>query len=169
MELKDIISVPGMSGLFKIVGNNKNGFIVESMLDNKRSMVSSSQRILTLVDIGVYTQDEEMPLNQVFLKIQESGKDKSIDVKADGKKLREFFKSVLPEYDEERVYDSDIKKILSWYLLLNGKVDFSKVEETDDKLTTQQEHEKNFVKVHESHGPKEMGSKGTAARTRKKV
>ncbi len=169
MELKDIISVPGMGGLFKVVGNNKNGFIVESMLDNKRTMVSSSQRILTLVDIGVYTTDEEMPLNEVFLKIQESGKDKSIDVKGDSKKMREFFKSVIPTFDEERVYDSDIKKVLSWYLLLTGKVDFSKVEEVDDKLAQHQDNEKQIHKNHESHGPKEMSAKASSARTRKKV
>lgn len=169
MELKDIISVPGLPGLFKVVGNNKNGFIVESVIDGKRSMVNSSQRIMTLVDIGVYTQEEEMPLNQVFLKIQQSGKDNSIDAKADSKKLREFFKSVVPEYDEERVYDSDIKKMLSWYLLLNGKVDFSKVEEPDEKLSGQNEHEKSFSKVHEAHGPKEMAAKSSSARTRKKV
>ncbi|HNQ61952.1 MAG TPA: DUF5606 domain-containing protein [Bacteroidia bacterium] len=169
MELKDIISVPGMSGLFKVVGNNKNGFIVESMLDNKRSMISSSQRILTLVDIGVYTSDEEMPLNEVFLKIQESGKDKDIDVKGDPKKMREFFKSVVPTFDEERVYDSDIKKVLSWYLLLNGKVDFSKVEEVDEKLAQHQDSEKHIPKIHEAHGPKEMSAKATSARTRKKV
>ena len=169
MELKDIISVPGMSGLFKVVGNNKTGFIVESILDNKRSMISSSQRIMTLVDIGVYTQDEEMPLNQVFLKIQQTGKDKDIDVKGDIKKLREFFKMAVPEYDEARVYDSDIKKMLSWYLLLNGKVDFSKVEEEDDKAIRQQEQEKNIPKIHEAHGPKEMSAKSSSARTRKKV
>ncbi len=169
MELKDIIAVPGMSGLYKVVGNNKTGFIVESVIDNKRSMISSSQRIMTLVDIGVYTNDEEMPLNEVFLKIQQSGKDKSIDVKGDVKKLREFFKSAVPEYDEARVYDSDIKKMLSWYLLLNGKVDFSKVEEEEDKILRQQEQDKPIPKIHEAHGPKEMASKSTSARTRKKV
>ncbi|MBP6335259.1 MAG: DUF5606 domain-containing protein [Bacteroidia bacterium] len=167
IELKDIISVPGMSGLFKVVGNNKNGFIVEAVTDNKRSMVSSSQRIMTLVDIGVYTHDKEVPLNEVFLKIQQAGKDSSIDPKGDAKTLRAFFKSVLPEYDEERVYDSDIRKMLSWYLLLTGKVDFSKVEETDDKPEHQQE--KRVHKIHEAHGPKEMAAKSTSARTRKKV
>lgn len=169
MELKDIISVPGMSGLFKVVGNNKTGFIVESIIDNKRSMISSNQRIMTLVDIGVYTNDEEMPLNEVFLKIQQSGKDNTIDVKADVKKLRDFFKSVVPEYDEARVYDSDIKKMLSWYLLLNGKVDFSKVETDDDKVLRQQDQEKPIHKIHEAHGPKEMAAKSSSARTRKKV
>lgn len=169
MELKDIIAVPGMSGLFQVVGNNKSGFIVESILDSKRSMVSSNQRIMTLVDIGVYTQDEEMPLNEVFLKIQQSGKEKSVDLKGDVKKLREFFKSVVPEYDETRVYDSDIKKMLTWYLLLSGKVDFSKVEDEEDKALRQQDNEKHIPKIHEAHGPKEMGSKSSSARTRKKV
>ncbi len=169
MEFKDIISVPGMSGLYKVVGTNKSGFIIESIIDNKRSMISSSQRIMTLVDIGVYTNDKEMPLNQVFLKIQQSGNDNLIDLKGDIKKMREFFKSVVPEYDEERVYDSDIRKMLSWYLLLNGQVDFSKVEEVDEKLSQQQDHEKRIPKIHEAHGPKEMGAKTSSARTRKKV
>ncbi len=169
MELKDIISVPGMSGLYKVVGNNKNGFIVESVSDNKRTMISSSQRIMTLVDIGVYTGDKEVPLNEVFLKIQQSGKDQTIDTKGDSKKLREFFREVLPNYDEGRVYDSDIKKILNWYLLLNGKVDFSKVEEADEKLHAQQDHDKHIPKIHEAHGPKESAAKASTARTRKKV
>ncbi len=124
---------------------------------------------MTLVDIGVYTQDKEIPLNEVFLRIQKSDNDKAIDLKEDAKTLRAFFKSVLPEYDEERVYDSDIRKMLSWYLLLNGKVDFSKVEEVDEKLLQQQDNDKHIPKIHETHGPKGMGSKSTSARTRKKV
>lgn len=175
MELKEIISVPGMSGLYKVIGNNKNGFIVESLSDSKRTMINSNQRIMTLVDIAVYTTDEEMPLREIYKKIQQTdGQKLGVDLKADPKKLREYFKTVVPNFDEERVYTSDIKKMLAWYEVLKDKIDFSKEEETADDgekiapLGT--DSEKPIHKVHEMHGPKaEQHAKTTTTKTRKKV
>lgn len=174
MELKDIISVPGMSGLYKVVANNKNGFIVESLVDSKRTMINSNQRIMTLVDIAVYTTDEEMPLREIYKKIQQTdGQKLGVDPKGDAGKLRDYFKKVVPTFDEERVYTSDIKKMLVWYDLLKDKIDFSKEEEVqgdaDDKISTSNEHEKPIPKKHEAHGPKAESAKATTAKTRKKV
>jgi hypothetical protein len=174
MLLRDILSVPGMNGLYKIIGTNKTGFIVESLQDGKRTMVSANQRIMNLSDIAVYTKDAELPLREVFKKAQEVSEGKTlIDPKSDQQKLRDLFKQLVPGYDEERVYMSDIKKIFTWFELLNGKIDFSKEEsDTDDAdniVTPGQEHEKTFSKHHEAHGPKTEHAKLSSARTRKKV
>jgi hypothetical protein len=171
MELKEIISVPGMSGLFRIVATNKNGFIVESLNDGKRTMVNNNQRIMTLTDISVYTKEGEMPLREVFRKLLASGKGEIVDPKGDAEKLRTFFKQAVPDYDEERVYASDIKKMINWYETLKDKIDFSKEEKSEDeedvKSTT--DHEKPIPKIHESHGPKTEQAKTSTAKTRKKV
>ncbi len=170
MELKDIISVPGLGGLHKVIGNNKTGFIVESLVDGKRTMVNGTQRIMTLVDVAIYTTEEEKPLREIFLKIQEVEGDKlSVDPKDDDASLRNYFKKIVPNYDEERVYVSDIRKVLNWFKLLNGKVDFSKVEASGDSLLSAEDHAKPVQRTHEVHGPKTEGAKTTATKTRKKV
>ena len=174
MEFKEIISVPGMSGLYKVVANNKNGFIVESLNDSKRTLINSNQRIMTLVDIAVYTSDGEVPLKDIFKKIQqkEGGKLK-VDLKGDQNKIRDYFKGLVPEFDEDRVYTSDIKKMLTWYDLLSGKIDFTKEEVAEgdsDKPVIEKDTEKHAVKTHhESHGPKTEGAKKATTKTRKKV
>src|SRR3954469_21492057 len=113
MQLKEIISVPGMGGLHKVIANNKNGFIVESLADGKRTLVNSNQRIMTLMDIAVYTKEGEVPLREIFKKIADSTKGElNVDLKGDQNKIREYFKTLIPDFDEERVYTSDIKKLL---------------------------------------------------------
>lgn len=173
MELKDIISIPGIGGLFKVVAQSKNGFIVESLVDNKRMPINSSQRISSLADIAVFTKNEDMPLKDVFKKIQETdGAKLSVDPKADQKILKEYFKKIVPEFDEERVYASDMKKILVWYELLNGKIDFTAKEETDEegKINLSQDFEKPIPKVHETHSPKaDQHAKVGQVKLRKKV
>lgn len=173
MEFKEIISVPGMGGLYKVVANNRAGFIVESLVDNKRTVINSNQRIMTLVDIAVYTADGEVPLREIYKKIQAAeGNKLKVDVKGDQTKLREYFKMLVPNFDEERVYTSDIKKMFTWFELLSDKIDFSKVEktETDDKSVLGEKGEKISVKSHHAaHGPKVESAKKATARTRKKV
>jgi hypothetical protein len=172
MQLKDIISVPGMSGLFKVIANNKNGFIVESLTDGKRTLVNANQRIMTLVDISVYTTEGEIPLRDVFRKISEGSKNKlEVDPKGDPEKLKTYFRKLVPEFDEERVYASDIKKMLTWFDVLKDKIDFSKEEEPEEgeKIASASEHDKPVPKLHEAHGPKPENAKKSTARTRKKV
>lgn len=169
MELKDIISVPGMPGLYKVIGNNKAGFIVESLQDGKRSMVSGTQRIMSLVDVAIYTTGEEKPLREILKSIEDrDGASLSVDIKADDATLRRYFEGIVPDYDPERVYVSDIKKVLNWYRLLQGKVDFSKPAD-DSPVITKEEHAKPVPKTHEAHGPKTEGAKAAATRSRKKV
>jgi hypothetical protein len=173
MELKDVISIPGTSGLYKVVAQSKNGFIVESLIDGKRLRISSSQRISSLVDIAVFTKHEDMPLKEVFKKIFEADGDKlSVDPKADQKILKDYFKKVVPDFDEDRVYVSDIKKMLSWYELLSGKIDFNAKEKSDDddKINLNQEFEKPIPKTHEIHAPKaDQHAKVGQVKLRKKV
>src|SRR5690349_21396850 len=115
MELKDILSISGQPGLFKLVAPSKGGFIVESLTDGKRTSVSATGTIppTFLAEVGIFTSDDDMPLAEVFKKMNEHKGD-AVDPKSDEKALRAYFKSVIPTYDEERVYPSHMKKIATW-------------------------------------------------------
>jgi len=171
MELKDIISVPGMGGLHKVIANNKSGFIVESLADGKRSMVSATQRIMSLSEVAIYTTAEERPLRDIFRKLQETEGDKfSYNTKATDAELRDYFKKFVPDYDEDRVYVSDIRKVLNWFNLLKGKIDFTREEQSEgEEGPVAGAQQKPVLRVHEAHGPKTEGAKTTATKTRKKV
>jgi len=124
MSFEKIISVPGMPGLFKMVAQMRNGgFIVEGLSDNKRMPVSSTQRIVMLKDVAIYTHEEDMPLYVAFKKMKEDdSSSSSITTKSEPADLKAVLKKVLPTYDEERVHISDIRKIFSWYNLLKDLV-----------------------------------------------
>lgn len=120
MNLTGIIAVSGISGLSKVVAKTKNGIVCESLADKKRFPVQGSDKISALEDISVYTEEGEKPLKEIFATIKdtEAGKQISVDLKGDSKKLREYFTKIVPNFDQERVYNSDIKKLLSWYNIL---------------------------------------------------
>lgn len=119
MELSQIATVPGKSGLFKIIGSNKSGAILESLDEAKTKMIATSQhRLSVLNEISIYTTTKEgtVALRDVLKKIHTDFKaDLGVDANADTTELKAFLKSVLPEYDETRVYVSDIKKLVRWY------------------------------------------------------
>lgn len=122
MKLNEIASVSGKGGLFRIVANTKSGLIMES-LDTTRTKVvaSANQRISILHEISIYTNTKEgtVQLDEVLRKInKEFGNDPGVDADSDSAELRSFMKSILPEYDENRVYTSDIKKLVKWYAIL---------------------------------------------------
>ncbi len=119
MNLRALVSVTGKTGLYKLIGQNKGGFILESLDEKKvKSTVNlSTTKMATLEDITIYGEDEEIRLLDVLEAIKASGND-TPDVKADGETLREFFREVAPGHDESRVYSSDIKKIISWYNII---------------------------------------------------
>jgi hypothetical protein len=131
--LKKILSVSGKPGLFKLISQGKNMMIIESLVDKKRGPALAHDRVVSLGDISIYTDSEEMPLSAVFanMKEKEAGSKASIDPKADGNTLRSYFEEVVPDFDKERVHTSDIKKIISWYNLLieNELSDFAAAEE----------------------------------------
>ncbi len=134
MEYSKIIAITGKPGLFKAVSQTKTGFVVESLLDNKRFPITSTNNVSLIENIAIYTYEEEVPLLDVFKSIfeKENG-GKAISHKESGNKLTSYFAEVLPEYDDERVYTSNIKKVIQWYnLLIDAGMDFSKVEDIEE-------------------------------------
>ncbi|WP_010521921.1 DUF5606 family protein [Aquimarina agarivorans] len=119
MSLEKIIAISGKPGLFELMSQTRGGFLVTSLIDGKRQSISMRNNVSVLNEIAVYTYDKEVPLKEVFIAIRdkENGAT-SISHKASKKELESYFLEVLPEYDEERVYASDIKKIIQWYNLL---------------------------------------------------
>lgn len=118
MNLHALVSVSGKPGLFKLIGQNKGGFILES-LDGKQTKTVASlatSKLATLTDTTIYGNEEELKLIDILERIKTRGEHP--DAKADGKILREFFRDVAPDHDEDRVYASDIKKIITWYSII---------------------------------------------------
>ncbi len=138
MDLKKILSVSGKSGLFIVIAQTKNGAIVESMTDKKRFPVFATDKISTLADISVFCSEEDMPLKDVLKKIFEKENAQKVTLPVNGDALKTYFNEVLPEYDKERVYVSDIKKIIAWYnqLIENNLLEFTDESEKQDAQTT---------------------------------
>lgn len=116
MDLSKILSIGGKPGLYKMVGQTKTGFVVESMADGKRMPAFPSQQVSVLEEISMYTTGEDIPLKEVFKKIfeKEAG-GPAPDPKADKAVVESYFAAVLPEYDRELVRQSDIRKVFRWY------------------------------------------------------
>jgi hypothetical protein len=137
MALDKILSIGGKPGLFKLLTQTRAGFVGESLLDGKRVTVNMQNNVSMLSEIAIYTLEEEVPLREVFQKIseKEKGKKTSIGHKEEKIKLEEYFFEILPNYDEDRVYASDIKKIIQWYNILNenGIKDFSDTLDDESK------------------------------------
>ena len=118
--IKTILSISGRPGLFKLVNQGKNMLIVESLLNGKRTPAYAHDKVISLGDIAIYTYNEEVALADVFESIKEKNEGKKVDVKALGNEaqIREYFATILPEFDDERVYTNDIKNVFSWYNML---------------------------------------------------
>lgn len=127
--LKEILSISGKPGLYKLISQGKNMLIVESLIDKKRIPAYTKDKVVSLGDIAVFTENEEIPLAEVFEKIKnkENSLICTIDAKADNDILRKYMFEILPDYDKDKVYPSDIRKMISWYNLLvnNGLTEFS--------------------------------------------
>ena len=141
MSLAKIISIPGSPGLYKMVAQMRNGgYIVESLTDSRRIPVSNTQRIVMLEDISVYTTEGDIPLNDVFLKMKENDAECLNAVKtADSSEQKAALKKAVPDFDEERVHDSDIKKMFSWYPMVKDMVEKEPEPEKDDDVKTVEE------------------------------
>jgi hypothetical protein len=115
MKLKEILTIPGMPGLYKKVAVAKNNIIIESLADGKRQSVQATRGVSSLGDINIFTKDDEISLAEVLKKISETDGGKlSIDPKAEPDALKKYFRKLIPEIDEEKVHPSHMKKILSW-------------------------------------------------------
>ena len=144
MELSKILSIAGRPGLYKVISQAKNTVIVESLVDQKRIPIFGHEKMSTLEEISIFSSDEDIPLKDVFKTMHDKLQEKeAIDPKSDGKVLREFFTEMVPDYDQERVYTSDIKKILTWYnlLLKSDLLDFSDEEKPDEDVSEESSDE----------------------------
>jgi hypothetical protein len=147
MNLKDILAISGEAGLFRYMAQGRNAIIVENLETGKKSSVHGSAKVNSLVDISIFTEGEDIPLSVVFDKIfeKENG-GVSIDPKLSGDELKKYFAQVLPDYNKERVFISDIKKVFTWYnklhdlnLLIKEEPEKPVVEENNKEKAVKQE------------------------------
>ncbi len=134
MGLEKVLSISGKPGLYELTAQTRGGFIAKSITEGKKISVNVRHNVSLLSEIAVYTYTEEVPLGTIFTKIYEKEEGKpAISPKVSSKELEAYFAEVLPDYDVDRVYQSDIKKVIQWYNLLvtHGYTDFTK-EETDE-------------------------------------
>jgi hypothetical protein len=135
MKFNKIIAVTGKPGLFQVISQSKSAIIVSALTDDKRVAISTTQNVSLLENIAIYTYEEDIPLLKVFKAMFEKTEGKeAISHKESGKKLEAFFAEVLPDYDAERVYTSNIKKVIQWFnLLVKAGMDFSKIEASTEE------------------------------------
>jgi hypothetical protein len=147
MDLKNILSISGKPGLFKLLSSSNTTIIVESIPEGKRMAVHSAHKISSLDDISIYTYEEDLPLRDVLKRISDHQKGgPAIDHKSDPAELRKFMSTVVPDYDAERVYPSDLKKLFNWYNMLLGfglltEDEPEKEDAEDDAVTSDVESE----------------------------
>ncbi len=142
--LTKILTVSGKPGLYKLVSTGKNLNVVESLTDGKRFPVYITEKVIALSDVSIYTEDGDVPLKNVLAKIKEKekGGKVSLNSKTANKELFAYLAEVLPNYDKDRVYASDIKKLINWYnLLIENKIDF----ETEEKESSEESADKEDI------------------------
>lgn len=123
MKLDKVLAISGKPGLYQLQSQTRSGFLAISLLDGKRITVGLRNNVSLLSEIAIYTLEEEKPLREVFsaIKEKENGQKTAISHKAEKHELEEYFFSVLPNYDEDKVFANDIRKIIQWYNLLIDK------------------------------------------------
>ncbi|SRR5690554_1640994 len=148
--LTKILSVTGRPGLYKLISTNKNMNIVESLTDGKRIPVYLHEKIVALSDVSIYTNDGDTPLRDVLKKIKEKeeGNKVALNAKSSGKDYFNYLEEVLPDYNKESVYASDVKKLISWYnTLIDSNID---LEEAEEETTEEKESEVDNDNIEES-------------------
>lgn len=137
MELKDVVSVTGLPGLHKILGQNKNGLVLEALADGKKFSTNLRQRVSILSDISMFTDEGEVKLAQVIhqIKALEDGGTEIPNGKVDTEAAISFMGLALPNFDRERVYPSDMKKLFAWYHLIKGSLDFESLLKVEEENT----------------------------------
>lgn len=132
-DLSKILTISGQSGLFNYISQARNGVIVESLSDKKRSCFGMNSKVTTLEDISIYTDEGEVKLKSVFQKMKDVlGEDNAPVAKSSDKELQEFFSKALPDYDRDRFHVSHMKKVVTWYNILKefASLDFESEEDT---------------------------------------
>nr|MBC7612132.1 DUF5606 domain-containing protein [Pseudopedobacter sp.] len=146
MNLEGLVAVSGKPGLYKLIGQNKTGFILESLDEQKSKTIvnMSTAKLASLEDITVYGEDEDLRLKDIFEKMKTAVK--VPEAKADGKELRKFFFEVAAEHDEARVYSSDIKKIVNWFHIIKDLPLFSEAEKVEEEGKTEVKEKPKAIK-----------------------
>lgn len=169
--LKTILSVSGKPGLFKLVSSGKNMVIVESLADNKKIPIYARDKVVSLGDISIYTDTDEVPLKEVLssIKQKENGAKPSVQTGAKPEDLKKYFEEILPSFDRDRVYPTDIKKIISWYnILTDAGIDFEAEEKEEEAEPVKEETTKEeVVEAKEEAKPKAKATKPKTAKTTK--
>lgn len=166
MNLKEILAISGYGGLFRFVSQGRNGVIVEGLTDKKRMNATSSMRVSALDDIAIFTSDKEVPLKEVFRIIfkKEDGKP-CLDPKSSNDKLKAYFTEILPDYDQEKVYVSDMKKVFSWYnILLNDNMIDLEEDKEEEKAEAKEEPKAEEAAPEKAPVAKEKKPKAKAAK-----
>ena len=147
MNLEKVLSISGKPGLYELKLQTRSGFVAESLSDGKKISVSLKNNVSLLSEISMYTYTEEKPLTEIMrtIAIKENEGPTAVSHKEDNAKLVSYFKEILPDYDAERVYPSDIKKVLNWYGILQSKGMVSKVEPSEDKIDNGEETKEQVV------------------------
>ena len=141
MKLEGIINVSGKPGLFKIISRSNNTVIIESLTDQKRTAIYSHNQANLLDEIGIYTYNDTIPISDIFTEIaKKTSCGPSINHKSSKDELMNYFRDILPEYDENRVYISDIKKVIQWYNIMQS-VNLIKISKKKTKKETKKETE----------------------------
>ncbi len=133
-DLSKILTISGQSGLFNYISQARTGVIVESLADKKRSCFGLNSKVTTLEDISIYTEDGEVKLKDVFMKMKEVlGEEKAPAAKSSDQELKSFFEKALPDYDKDRFHLSHMKKVVTWYNILKeyASLDFENPDKED--------------------------------------
>ncbi|MGZ5273093.1 MAG: DUF5606 family protein [Kaistella sp.] len=176
MQLEKIISISGKPGLFKLISQLKNGFIIEDVVSKKKVSIGNTSQVSLLDNIAMFTFDKEVPLFEVFENVAKNNDYKeTISHKSTDAELRAFMTESLPDYDTERVYVSDIKKLAQWYNILNKagyitpdsfvKAEVPSEEKTEDQsaeLTDKKATKKTAPKTDKTAAPKAKASTSSA-------
>ena len=162
MNLEKILSISGKPGLYALKVQTRTGFVAESLVDGKKSTVGLKVNVSLLSEISIYTTNEEKPLAEVMRNIAiKENEGPAISHKEDNAKLVAYFTEILPEYDSERVYPSDIKKVLNWYNLLQSK---GMVSQEEPKIDNAEEIIANVVEEVVTEKTKKAPAKKTKAK-----
>jgi len=147
MDLKKILAVSGRPGLYQTIAHSPRGIVAESLIDGKRVTLFSHERISALEDISIFTHEEDMKLKDVLKIIFEKLEGQpAISPKSSANELRTFMEEMLPNYDAERVYDSDLKRLVSWYNLLLEKNLIDNQPDEEETQESESQEEKHVVK-----------------------
>lgn len=167
MELKDVVSVSGKPGLHKIIGKGVSGLVLEALDgSSKRSITPVTQKVSILEDVSVYTVDGDKKLSEIFISMSDldaAGTLSALSKDASADAVKKWFEAILPDFDREKVYNSDIHKIASWYTILKGKIDFkAKPESTDVEGAEKPAAKSKAIKPIKKVEAKAKTSKGAA-------